>query len=328
MVRPVGFKHSEETKRKIGLAHKGKKLSENHILQLSKFNRERLKDKTNHHMYGKKHSKESREKMSVAHTGKIMSDEVCRNFSIAQKLRYSKKGNPLKGRKLTKEHREKIRKNNAKYWLGKKRSKETVEKVSKTLTGKYCGVNSPIYGRKHSKESIDKMRHYRIGKKASLETRKKMSVSLSGKNHPFYGKKLSEEHRINLSKSHFGYEMPDEQREKISFAMVKYKSENKGQWISKLDEKFELLLNNTDLIFESQVGMVHSVVDFYIAPDIVVFCDGDYWHNLDSHKKRDFYVNNKLRENGFLVLRFWEHEIHENSDKCIDKIKRSVCWYE
>ena len=47
-----------------------------------------------------------------------------------------------KGDKLPESTKRKISLNNARYWLGKKRSKETIEKVSKTLTGKYVGDKS------------------------------------------------------------------------------------------------------------------------------------------------------------------------------------------
>ena len=42
---------------------------------------------------------------------------------------------PIKGRKLSKKHRERISKNNAKFWLGKKRSKRTITKISNSKKG-------------------------------------------------------------------------------------------------------------------------------------------------------------------------------------------------
>lgn len=57
-----GKKHSEDTKRKIGLSHIGKRP-----------------------MLGKKHSKESIKKMSNAKFGKILSNEYRRNISKSKK---------------------------------------------------------------------------------------------------------------------------------------------------------------------------------------------------------------------------------------------------
>lgn len=41
-------------------------------------------------------------------------------------------------------------------FLGMPRSDETKEKIRKSLTGKYCGENSPNYGKRHSQETIAK----------------------------------------------------------------------------------------------------------------------------------------------------------------------------
>ncbi|MFE9935765.1 very short patch repair endonuclease [Streptomyces hirsutus] len=68
---------------------------------------------------------------------------------------------------------------------------------------------------------------------------------------------------------------------------------------------------------------------------VAVFIDGCYWHGCPEHYvppktnsgywsekvirnvKRDRETDEKLREAGWLVLRFWEHE---PSDACADKI--------
>jgi len=82
------------------------------------------------------------------------------------------------------------------------------------------------------------------------------------------------------------------------------------------------------------------------SPDIVlvnkrlaVFVDGDFWHGYQFEKlrpklKNDFWfkkitrnmqrdkeVNQKLKEMGWKVLRFWEHEINNDLSKCIKKIE-------
>jgi len=64
-----------------------------------------------------------------------------------------------------------------KTWLGRKHKKETIEKISKTKTGKP--------GTKHTESH-----------------KNKMSIVMSGKNNPNYGKKLSEETRKKMSESH------------------------------------------------------------------------------------------------------------------------------
>lgn len=72
---------------------------------------------------------------------------------------------------------------------------------------------------------------------------------------------------------------------------------------------------------------------------VAVFIDGCYWHGCPEHYvppktnsgywsekvlrnvKRDRETDEKLREAGWLVLRFWEHE---PSGTCADKIALAV----
>lgn len=65
-----GISHSEETKRKIGLANFGRKLSEEHKRKISESNKG-----SNHYMFGKQHSEETKKKIGLAHRGKELSGE-------------------------------------------------------------------------------------------------------------------------------------------------------------------------------------------------------------------------------------------------------------
>jgi len=62
-------------------------------------------------------------------------------------------------------------------------------------------INKPHLGHKHSPESIKKMRNAKLGKKASSETRDKMSESHKGEKHHMYGKHMPQETKTKLSKS-------------------------------------------------------------------------------------------------------------------------------
>lgn len=79
---------------------------------------------------------------------------------------------------------------------------------------------------------------------------------------------------------------------------------------------------------------------------IVVFCDGDYWHgrNLDerlaklagghnasywiakiqSNVARDRRVTAELESNGWIVLRFWESDIHKDAGTIADQVAQAV----
>jgi len=59
----------------------------------------------------------------------------------------------------------------------------------------------------------------------------------------------------------------------------------------------------------------------FLEPNIVIECDGDYWHNREDIKKKDLTKNKDLIENGYKIYRFWEHEINRSPELCINKIK-------
>ncbi len=93
--------------------------------------------------------------------------------------------------------------------------------------------------------------------------------------------------------------------------------------------------------------------DFLVSGKIAVFCDGDFWHGykmetnprlkitdnkhfwhekISRNKRRDNQVNRTLKKQGFIVIRFWEHDIKKNVRICRKRVERSVlnrteeCW--
>lgn len=90
---------------------------------------------------GKKYTEEERERMNLKN---------CCNSGSFKKGHKINLGNKYNlGRHHTKETKEKIGqsnfKNPSKYWLGKKRSKETRKKISKSLMGRFTGVENNLW---------------------------------------------------------------------------------------------------------------------------------------------------------------------------------------
>lgn len=76
---------------------------------------------------------------------------------------------------------------------------------------------------------------------------------------------------------------------------------------------------------------------------LVVFVDGKMWHGYDwEHQKNDFKSNREfwipkiernmerdrevtkeLTEQGWQVIRFWDFEIKNNFDSCVDRIEKA-----
>ena len=93
--------------------------------------------------------------------------------------------------------------------------------------------------------------------------------------------------------------------------------------------------------YKGLIGKPDIVITKY---RIVVFCDSDFWHgyNWDNRKsriksnqeywipkiernmKRDKEVTAVLVEQGWIVLRFWEHSIRKNLESCLDDIEEAV----
>lgn len=75
---------------------------------------------------------------------------------------------------------------------------------------------------------------------------------------------------------------------------------------------------------------------------LVVFLDSCFWHKcpyhsnipktnaaywipkLERNKKRAKEVNKKLRQQGWTVIRFWEHQVNNNFDDVIEKISQTI----
>lgn len=77
----------------------------------------------------------------------------------------------------------------------------------------------------------------------------------------------------------------------------------------------------------------------YVSKKIAIFLDGDFWHGYNWKKLgkvppkkywqgkiqknigRAKKYNRLLKKEGWTVLRFWEHELKKNPEKCISKLK-------
>jgi group I intron endonuclease len=163
--------HSEETKRKISLGHRGKPKSKEAVAKQSLSMKGRPS-----YMKGRTHTDEAKLKIKEKRA-------LQTNFRKSKKEKPIKIVNPngvhpLKGRKLSPESirkREATRKANG-------NNKGWSDEARKRRSDLYKGRPSPKKGCKMSPEAIEKMRLSKIGKKASDETRLKMSLAHKKRN--------------------------------------------------------------------------------------------------------------------------------------------------
>ncbi|WP_304343267.1 very short patch repair endonuclease [Chryseobacterium koreense] len=113
--------------------------------------------------------------------------------------------------------------------------------------------------------------------------------------------------------------------------------------------KIEVLLGKAlfakGLRYRKNNRKVYGTPDFSMTKyKIAIFADGDFWHGKDWETRRkklgenaafwfekmernierDFKVNQKLREEGWAVLRFWESDIKKNIDQIAGFVKDFV----
>lgn len=79
----------------------------------------------------------------------------------------------------------------------------------------------------------------------------------------------------------------------------------------------------------------------FVRSRVVVFVDGDYWHGwrfpawkdklarywnqkIENNRRRDQRNFLRLRRDGWLVIRLWEHEVERDAKRCIDQIEEAV----
>ena len=185
----LGCKYSEEIRKKLSEAHKGKSLGEEHRKHVVEATKKKWADP------------EYRKKMSEVAKEKAKDPEYRKKLSEAHK-----------GKSLGEEHRKHVVEATKKKWADPEYRKHMSEVQKKVHS-------DPEYLRKQSEVRSDpeyrrKLSEAHKGKVLSEETRKKMSQSHKGKP----GKPLSEEHKKRLSETHKGKPLSEETKKKMSEA--------------------------------------------------------------------------------------------------------------
>ena len=155
--------------------------------------------------------------------------------------------------------------------------------------------------------------NYWLGKKRSKEDRLKMSIT---------HKELYKKDKNSLP-SRKGLITSEETKQKQRIAAIN--NPMKKIKNTSIEIKMQKLLKEKGIKFEKDKPMLSKYrVDLFIKPNLVIECDGDYWHNRPGMKEKDEIRNNNLKKSGFRVLRFWEHEINSNLNDCWKIIKQEV----
>lgn len=88
---------------------------------------------------------------------------------------------------------------------------------------------------------------------------------------------------------------------------------------------------------------IQGCPDFFFQKEkLAIFLDGCFWHGcpkcghipqknsifwnakINRNKERDVHITAILRRKGISVLRFWEHDIQETLDLCIEIVRKKI----
>lgn len=181
--------------------------------------------------------------------------------------------------------------------VGKIHSFKTKNKMSLSHAGKPSGMN----GKKHSFKTILNMR-----------------VNRQGIGNSFYGKRHTDECIERNRKRAINQWKDIDLRQQQRIRALNQKHVYKDTAIERIVES-ELKFNN--ILYEKQ-KLINNLVraDFFIEPNIIIECDGAFWHNYPFGKLRDEFKNKKMKDSGYIVYRFWEQDIWFDVKTLIKKI--------
>jgi len=140
----------------------------------------------------------------------------------------------------------------------------------------------------------------------------------------------------NFNKKRVADKMSKKQRSNL---MSKIRSKN-----TNLESNFfKFLKKTTRLKFITNVTTITGKPDVIFLKDkVCIFIDSDFWHGwqyprwkhllkddfwrkkIENNRKRDKKVTKYLRDNGWKVLRFWEHHLRNEEETVVKKILKSL----
>jgi len=111
---------------------------------------------------------------------------------------------------------------------------------------------------------------------------------------------------------------------------------------TKIEKILQKGLRKKEIRFKKHIP-IKGQPDIFIEPNICIFADGDYWHgnpvmfnpnneitSSGGRKKvweiwqKDEKVNQLLASQGYKILRFWESELNNNPEKCLQEIIKAI----
>jgi len=329
-----GLHHNPETEFKKGNTPWNKGLTKETNKKMRGIS-EIQKGRTYEEMHGKEKAERLKKQLKERNKGQIPPNkgktfEEYMGKEKAKKLK-ANHSKLMKGRKLTKKHKEKI----SNGLMGRdgwnkgltKETNEGVRKISEGNKGRIPHNKGKTFEESYGEEKAERLKkehnkkikgityEQRFGKEKAEKLKEKMREKLRQCPMREKGKTLEESH---------GEEKAKEIRKKIREARAK-------QVTPKYDTKIEVKIQNYlkaigfDFFTHHYIKDIkhHYRCDIWIPNiNLIIECDGDYFHahpdkykdeelneRQKEQKERDTIRTKELIEKGFKVLRLWEKEI-------------------
>ncbi len=113
---------------------------------------------------------------------------------------------------------------------------------------------------------------------------------------------------------------------------------------SKLDRAMQKIPEASNMEYEMYPDLFGKP-DFLVKPLVAVFCDSAFWHgrhwpklrkklelspdpeywvsHIARNRERDREVTQELQQQGYLVIRFWDHGVFRRPEGCLEDTKRA-----
>ncbi len=180
---------------------------------------------------------------------------------------------------------------------------------------------------KNTEETKKKWKKKVVGQKRTDEQKKRISDSIkngyeNGRINPRKGVKMLEETKKKIGLGNKGNLHTAETKEKIRIKRLKQILPTKD---TSIEIKIQTLLSDKGIKFEKHKSILGKYqVDIFIKPNLIIECDGDYWHNRPGVKEKDKRRDEEFNKNNYKILRLLESDIKNNLDYCWKCVKQEM----
>ncbi len=172
----------------------------------------------------------------------------------------------------------------------------------------------------HTEEHKRNISKGKMGHIVTLETRGKLSDIGKGRLAWNKGKPWSKQSKVRMSISakkrpanRKGEKQTEKSKRKIRLARLNQVFLGKNTSIEIKIQNFLRQLNIEFTPHKPIINIEHPYqCDVFVpSKNLIIECDGDYWHNYPIGKFMDCVRNEEIREAGYNLLRLWERNINQ-----------------